>query len=217
MHTSDHERIALVAATKYTFLADSLPRYLVLSALAGVYVGFGIALIFSLGGPLAAAGSPLVKLVMGVSFGIALTLVIFAGSELFTGNNMTGVIGGLSHRLTWAQVVQLNVWSWVGNLVGSLALAWLVVQSGVLSKGPQADLIETVAAIKMSLPAWELFLRGILCNWLVCLAVSTSGRTANDAAKIMLIFWVPVRLHQHRLRTQRRQPVAPWHGAVSAP
>jgi nitrite transporter NirC len=189
MHTSDHERIALVAATKYTFLADSLPRYLVLSALAGVYVGFGIALIFSLGGPLAAAGSPLVKLVMGVSFGIALTLVIFAGSELFTGNNMTGVISGLSRRLTWAQVVQLNVWSWVGNLVGSLALAWLVVQSGVLSKGPQADLIETVAAIKMSLPAWELFLRGILCNWLVCLAVWTSGRTANDAAKIMLIFW----------------------------
>ena len=43
--------------------------------------------------------------------------------------------------------------------------------------------------MKMSLPAWELFLRGLLCNWLVCLAVWTSGRTTNDAAKIMLIFW----------------------------
>ena len=189
MHTTDHERIASVAAKKNRFLEASLPRYLVLSALAGVYVGFGIALIFSLGGPLAAAGSPMVKLVMGVSFGIALTLVIFAGSELFTGNNMTGVIGGLSRSLTWVQVTQLNVWSWVGNLVGSLALAWLVVQSGVLSKGPQADLIGKVAATKMSLPAWELFLRGILCNWLVCLAVWTSGRTTNDVAKIMLIFW----------------------------
>jgi nitrite transporter NirC len=161
----------------------------VLSALAGVYVGFGIALIFSIGGPLATAGSPIVKLVMGVSFGIALTLVIFAGSELFTGNNMTGVIGGLSRSLTWAQVAQLNVWSWVGNLVGSLVLAWLVVESGVLSKGPQAELVGNVAAMKMSLPAWELFLRGLLCNWLVCLAVWTSGRTTNDAAKIMLIFW----------------------------
>jgi len=189
MHSLDNERIALVAAKKYTFLDDSLPRYLVLSALAGVYLGFGIALIFSLGGPLAAAGSPLVKLVMGVSFGIALTLVLFAGAELFTGNNMTGVIGGLSRSLTWAQVVQLNGWSWVGNLLGSLALAWLVVQSGVLSQGPQADLIEKVAAMKMSLPAWELFLRGLLCNWLVCLALWTSGRTTNDAAKIMLIFW----------------------------
>ena len=189
MHTADHERIASLAAKKHRFLEASLPRYLVLSALAGVYVGFGIALIFSLGGPLAATGSPMVKLVMGVSFGIALTLVIFAGSELFTGNNMAGAIGGLSRSLTWGQVAQLNVWSWVGNLVGSLALAWLVVQSGVLSKGPQADLIGNVAATKMSLPAWELFLRGILCNWLVCLAVWTSGRTTNDAAKIMLIFW----------------------------
>jgi nitrite transporter NirC len=189
MHTTDHERIAAVAAKKTQLLETSIPRYLVLSAFAGVYVGFGIALIFSLGGPLAAAGSPMVKLVMGVSFGIALTLVIFAGSELFTGNNMTGVIGGLSRSLTWAQVVQLNVWSWVGNLVGSLALAWLVVQAGVLSKSPQADLIGTVAAMKMSLPAWELFFRGLLCNWLVCLAVWTSGRTTNDMAKIMLIFW----------------------------
>jgi nitrite transporter NirC len=189
MYATDHERVALSAEKKYRFLELSLPRYLVLSALAGVYVGFGIALIFSIGGPLATAGSPIVKLVMGVSFGIALTLVIFAGSELFTGNNMTGVIGGLSRSLTWGQVAQLNVWSWVGNLIGSLALAWLVVESGVLSKGPQAELVGNVAAMKMSLPAWELFLRGLLCNWLVCLAVWTSGRTTNDAAKIMLIFW----------------------------
>ena len=189
MYTTDHERIASLAAKKHRFLEVSLSRYLILAALAGVYVGFGIALIFSVGGPLAAVGSPMVKLVMGVSFGIALTLVIFAGSELFTGNNMTGVIGGLSRSLTWGQVMQLNVWSWFGNLVGSLVLAWLVVQSGVLSKGPQADLIGNVAATKMSLPAWELFLRGLLCNWLVCLAVWTSGRTTNDAAKIMLIFW----------------------------
>jgi nitrite transporter NirC len=123
MYTTDHERIASLAAKKHRFLEVSLSRYLILAALAGVYVGFGIALIFSVGGPLAAVGSPMVKLVMGVSFGIALTLVIFAGSELFTGNNMTGVIGGLSRSLTWGQVVQLNVWSWFGNLVGSLVLA----------------------------------------------------------------------------------------------
>ncbi len=189
MYTTDLSRIASLVATKYRFLEVSLSRYLILSALAGVYVGFGIALIFSVGGPLAAVGSPVLKLVMGISFGVALTLVIFAGSELFTGNNMTGAIGGLSRSLTWSQVVQLNAWSWFGNLVGSLALAWLVVQSGVLSAGPQAELIGNVAAMKMSLPAWELFIRGLLCNWLVCLAVWTSGRTTSDTAKIMLIFW----------------------------
>jgi nitrite transporter NirC len=85
--------------------------------------------------------------------------------------------------------VQFNLWSWVGNLVGSLALAWLVVESGVFPKGPTADFIGKVATMKMSLPAWELFLRGILCNWLICLAVWMTGRTSSDAAKIMLIFW----------------------------
>ncbi|HSN04653.1 MAG TPA: formate/nitrite transporter family protein [Nitrospira sp.] len=189
MHLADHERIAGLAKKKFGFLDRSLSGYLLLSVMAGVYLGFGIALIFSLGGPLMAAGSPVVKLVMGASFGIALTLVIFAGSELFTGNNMIGAIGGLSRSVTWSQVVQFNVWSWVGNLIGSLALAWLVVESGVFAKGPTAEFIGKVAATKMSLPAWELFIRGILCNWLICLAVWMSGRTSNDAAKIMLIFW----------------------------
>lgn len=189
MHHADHERIAGVAKKKIGFLDTSLGGYLVLSAMAGIYVGFGIALIFSLGGPLAAAGSPVVKLVMGAAFGIALTLVIFAGSELFTGNNMVGVIGGLSRSVSWGQVLQMNFWSWLGNLIGSLALAWLVVQSGVFAKGPAADLIQKVAGVKMSLGPWELFVRGILCNWLICLAVWMAGRTTNDAAKIMLIFW----------------------------
>lgn len=189
MHTADHERIAAVATKKWSFCEQSPGGYLILSALAGIYLGFGIALIFSIGGPLAAAGSPLVKLIMGASFGIALTLVIFAGSELFTGNNLVGVIAGLSKSISWAQVVQLNAWSWLGNLAGSLGLAWLVIQSGVFAKGPTTELIEKVAAVKMSLPAWELFVRGILCNWLICLAVWMAGRTSNDTAKILLIFW----------------------------
>lgn len=189
MHHADHERIAGVAKRKVGFLDTSLSGYLVLSAMAGIYLGFGIALIFSLGAPLAAVGSPVVKLVMGASFGIALTLVIFAGSELFTGNNMIGAIGGLSRSVTWGQVFQLNFWSWLGNLIGSLALAWLVVESGVFAKGPTAEMIQKVAGVKMSLGPWELFVRGILCNWLICLAVWTAGRTTNDAAKIMLIFW----------------------------
>lgn len=189
MHTTDHERIGGIAVKKWAFLERSLSGYLILSAFAGIYLGFGIALIFSLGGPLAADGSPILKLVMGASFGIALTLVIFAGSELFTGNNMVGVIGGLTRSLTWGQVIQLNFWSWVGNLAGSLLLAWMVVESGVFAKGPTAELIGKVAAVKMSLPAWELFVRGILCNWLICLAVWMTGRTSSDTAKILLIFW----------------------------
>ena len=55
--------------------------------------------------------------------------------------------------------------------------------------GHAAMLVQTVGTLKMNLPAWELFIRGVLCNWLVCLAVWTSARATGDAAKILLIFW----------------------------
>src|SRR6185369_11944135 len=71
------EAVAAAADKKFQLLSGSIPRYLILSALAGAYVGLGIALIFAIGAPLAAAQSPFVKVVMGASFGIALTLVIF--------------------------------------------------------------------------------------------------------------------------------------------
>lgn len=189
MPGDDITRVAGQARAKWRMLEASLSRYLLLSSMAGIYVGFGIALIFSLGGPLAGAGSPWLKPVMGAAFGIALTLVIFAGSELFTGNNMVGTVGGLSGSVTWPQAIQLNVVSWAGNLLGSLGLAWLVVHAGVFANGEAAQLISTVASAKMAAPAWELFLRGVLCNWLICLAVWTAGRTTSETAKLLLIFW----------------------------
>ena len=75
-----------VAATKRAFLRENPLGYFIASMLAGVYVGLGIILIFAVGAPLAQTGHPALKLIMGTSFGIALTLVVFAGAELYTGN-----------------------------------------------------------------------------------------------------------------------------------
>ncbi len=189
MYMEDLKRMAEVSRKKVEYLLNAPGGYFLLSALAGIYLGLGICLILSVGAPFAAEGSAALKLVMGVSFGVALTLVIFAGSELFTGNNMVCTIGALARAITWKHVAWIFVWSFIGNLVGSLAVAWLIVQSGVMAKAPQMDLLMKVAAMKMSAPAVELFIRGILCNLLVCLAVWMAARTKNEAAKIMLIFW----------------------------
>jgi nitrite transporter NirC len=183
------EAVAAVADKKLQLLSGSIPRYLILSALAGAYVGLGIALIFAIGAPVAAAQSPFVKVVMGASFGVALTLVIFAGSELFTGNAMVMTVGALTGRAGWMQLASLWGWSYLGNLVGSLILALLVAQSGALGADPQRAFVETVATGKMSLSFEAAFVRGILANWLVCLAVWCSMRTTNDVAKLGLIFW----------------------------
>ncbi len=189
MYKVDIEPMVEMAKKKVGYLRTNPMGYLILSAMAGIYLGFGICLIFSVGAPFWAEGSAGFKLVMGVSFGIALTLVIFAGSELFTGNNMVCAFGALAKAITIKHVGLIFVWSFVGNRAGSLGWAWLVAQSGVVGQAPQSDLLLKVASLKMNLPMWELFLRGILCNWLVCLAVWTAARTTNDAAKIMLIFW----------------------------
>ncbi len=189
MYTADIERMVHMAVNKVSYQKRSPIGYVLLSALAGIYLGFGICLIFSVGAPFWAEGSVGFKMVMGVSFGIALTLVIFAGSELFTGNNMVCGIGAFAKAITPKSMGLIFFWSLVGNLLGSLGIAWLITQSGVVGKAPQSDLLLKVAALKMHLPAWELFVRGILCNWLVCLAVWTAAKTTNDVAKLILIFW----------------------------
>ena len=180
---------AAAAEKKLESLNSSIMRYLVLSMLAGIYVGFGIVLIFSIGGPLKAIGDVGLKALMGASFGVALTLVIFAGSELFTGNNMIMTIGSLTGKVSWFNTLKLWTVCFIGNLLGSLLFAYLISKSGVLCSGAGQAFITKVAIGKGSGDFMQLFIKGIFCNMLVCLAVWTSARAKDDTAKILLIFW----------------------------
>lgn len=187
MYLESVEIISTAAKLKIEYLKRSILSYITSSILAGTYIGIGVVLIFSVGAPLAAEGSIFLRPLMGVSFGIALTLVVFAGAELFTGNNMFMTIGLLKKEVSAAEVLKVWMFSWIGNFVGSLLLAYLVVVSGAIPHA--ANFIEKVSIAKMTMPALQLFLRGILCNWLVCLALWTSSRAKSDTAKCILIFW----------------------------
>ncbi len=182
------------AAQKVVFFKKSVVRFFLLSLLAGVYVGLGIILIFSIGAPLAAAGSPAQGALMGASFAVALILVIFAGTELFTGNNMILTFGGLTKKSSWLDVIKLWIVCYAGNLAGGLALSGLVVGAGMFASttvdGQESiAFITRVAEAKGTAPILSLFIKGILCNLLVCLAIWTQSRTKNDMAKLTLIFW----------------------------
>lgn len=181
--------VAQAAATKAASLRKNPAGYVVLSMMAGMYVGFGIILIFAIGAPFAAASSPWTKMVMGTSFGIALSLVIMAGSELFTGNVMVMTVGALKRAASVPDVAGIWVISFLGNLGGSLLLAWLVAESGALGAAPQLGFIQKTVETKMSLPASELFFRAMLCNWLVCLAVWCAMRATSEAGKLIMVFW----------------------------
>jgi len=189
MFHDDIQNLSDQAEKKIEYMRKSPFGYFLLSALAGIYLGFGIVLIFSVGGPIAeSAAAPFLKLVMGASFGIALSLVIFAGSELFTGNNMVFAVGKLTKKVGVTPILVLFGLCFLGNLAGSAFLAWLVKEGGSLAPASQV-LVLKVAALKMNLGAKELFLRGILCNWLVCLAVWIALRTRSETAKLVMIFW----------------------------
>ncbi len=181
------DQLAGVAAAKSAFLKRTPLGFWISAMMAGAYVGLGIILVFSIGSD---ADPAYRALIMGASFGIALTLVVFAGSDLFTGHTMFMSLGVLRGRVTLSELGACWTTSWLGNLAGSAVLAGLFVAGGgggmLHSK---SGYIMAVATAKMTAPALSLFARAILCNWLVCLALWMAARMQSDAAKCIAIFW----------------------------
>ncbi len=186
MYTDTINHFAKVAKMKAELLKNNPLSFYIGALMAGAYLGMGIVLVFTLGGLL----DPAVRiLVMGASFGIALTLIIFAGAELFTGHTMYMTIGWLQGTVTKNDLFKAFGASWVGNLAGALIFGVMVAIGQGALFNESADLLNTVVSAKMNKGPIQLFFLGILCNWLVCLAIWTSARTENDAAKCILIFW----------------------------
>ena len=186
MFRNDLEKNAQTAINKSSMLKRDPLGYFVLSMLAGAFIGIGVLLAFTIGGQL--NGQPYCKVVMGLSFGVALSLVVMAGGELFTGNNMVMAIGAFSKKVSWGEVIKLWIICWLGNLVGAVILAVIYHLTG-LDAGDTGAFMDAGAFAKMSAGAVPLIARGILCNFLVCLAVWSAGRATSDAGKLIMIFW----------------------------
>ncbi|TCZ64879.1 formate/nitrite transporter family protein [Roseicella aquatilis] len=181
------EKYARLATEKRQAVRESPCRFLVSAMMAGAYIGLAIILIYTLG---TEAAPEYRHLIMGVSFGIGLTLVVFAGSELFTGQTMYMTIGLISGRTSLDDLVRVWSVSWLGNFGGAVLVALLFTAGGggpLLFAGN--DYLFEVATAKMNAPVSALIARAILCNWLVCLALWTSSRMSGDAAKCIAIFW----------------------------
>ena len=177
-----------MAVSKINLLNSSKARYFTVTMMAGFFVGLGVILIYTIGGILGPSGFAGTKIVMGMAFGIALSLVLMAGADLFTGNNMIMTIGTLMKKTTGYDTLKVWTFSYIGNFAGSILVALLFFYSG-LASGATADFITTAASSKMNTPFMELFVRGILCNILVCLAAWCSVKLKDETAKLIMIFW----------------------------
>jgi len=189
MYTETVQALGDAAAAKLTAQRRSLLSHLIRSMMAGMYVGAAIALIFTVGGTLSKESPGAVRLVMGVCFGGALTIVIFAGSELFTGSNLVLTLGVLTKKASLGDLASNWVWTWIGNLLGSMLLALVVIRSGVFDTDPVKGFVLGLVEKKMNIPPEQLIWRAVLANWLVCLGVWMAARIKSETARVLMIWW----------------------------
>jgi formate/nitrite transporter len=179
------ERVQQVCVIKARMPALTM---LLLAVLAGAFIGLG-ALYFTLVISDHGLGFAAGRVLGGVCFSLGLLLVVVAGAELFTGNNLLAMAwaeGCLSTR----DVLRDWLIVGIGNCIGAGALAVLVFLSGhaALNQGEIARTAVQIAAAKCALPFWEAFFRGVLCNVLVCMAIwmAMAGRSVIDKAVAIL-------------------------------
>jgi len=165
-----------------------ISQMLFLGFLAGAYIGFGGFLYTIVTQDLSQyVGLGLSKLVGGASFTVGLMLVIIAGGELFTGNCLIP-IGALAGCVTLKEILKNWVVVYFANLIGSLFLAYLIYRTGLAGDAVGSNALK-IASGKMSLPFGTAFFRGILCNWLVVLAVWMAMAAEDIVSKIFAIFF----------------------------
>lgn len=181
---------AQAAAARHKVELSATPGlFLVRTMLAGAYIGIGVLIMATAGGPLAVAGSPFTPLVQGLVFGVALTVVLVAGAELATSAMMILTQGALRGVIAWGRAGVTLIACLVGNLVGAMLFAFLVHVSGVLAPGtPGGSVLAAMVEHKAHETSVQLVVRGILCNLLVCLAVWCAARLRSEGARIAVVF-----------------------------
>jgi formate/nitrite transporter len=165
-----------------------------LGILAGAYIGFGAHLATTVAtGTWASWGMQ--KLAVGAAFSVGLMLVVVAGAELFTGNNLM-TVALCSRRIGLAGLLRNWGIVYAGNLVGSVTLAVIVAKGSALLAGQVGGTAITIAASKVSGAPIDgtnhnvaFFFRGIGCNWLVCLAVVMAMASESVGGKLLAIFF----------------------------
>ncbi|MBO3083409.1 formate/nitrite transporter family protein [Cellulomonas fengjieae] len=162
---------------------------LVRTMLGGAYIGIGVLIMATAGGPLVVAGSPFAPLVQGLVFGVALTVVLVAGAELATSAMMILTQGALRGTVGWSRAGLTLLACMAGNLVGAMLFAFLVHVSGVLAPGTAGGtVLAGMVEHKAHETSLQLLVRGILCNLLVCLAVWSAARLRSEGARIAVVF-----------------------------
>lgn len=169
----------------------SVVKLLILGFFAGAYISFGAAIATLVGHDAAKyVGVGIAKLLFGGVFSIGLMLVVIAGAELFTGNNLM-LMSVLDKKVSFRKMI--GKWSlvFVANFAGAILIALLYYYTNLWKTQDMAAGLSAlkIANAKVNLTFMEALTRGILCNWLVCLAVWMAIASREVAGKIAAILF----------------------------
>jgi len=164
--------------------------------LAGVMLSFGglFDMIISGGSPALSISNPgIVKVLGGFVFPVGLVMIVLQGFELLTSNLMTFPMAVIKGAIPWWGIPVNWTIVFFGNLVGSLFFAAIFSKyDGLLVVDPYASYIRTFAVSKAITPGWyQILIRGIGCNWLVCVAV-WQGAGAKETYSKVIAIWFPI-------------------------
>ncbi len=178
--------------TGTTKAALSWDKALVAGFLAGAYIAFaGLLAIVASAGMDPKLWGGVQTLVTGGVFALGLVLVVIAGSELLTGNMALVPLAALDRKVTIGRLSFNFLWVLIGNLLGSLFVAYfLAKETGVVTaEAPLARLAAIATAKGHTETDWQIFLRALGCNWLVCLAVWMALAAEDVGGKVLAIFF----------------------------
>lgn len=188
MYSEEIEVVSKSAQKKVNMINEKWGKYALSCMLGGLYVCFGIILAYSLGGVFYDAHSHYGKIVIGLTFGIALTLITFGGADLFTSNTLVMSVGAIKKKTSWKDYLKIVPTCWIFNFVGTIIGSLAFVYAGVMNESNSAYIVK-IAESKLNLTIPELLIRGILCNLLICLATWLSYKMKNEVAKIIMMVW----------------------------
>ncbi len=195
----------------------TVSEMLVLGIFAGAFIGFGAQGAITIGQSLSAIDAGMQKFAFAAAFPVGLMLVVLCGAELFTGNNLM-TLGCFSCRYKWSDIFRNWFFVYAANFIGSVLLALLVANSGLMAQGtPAAELAVSIASKKVEIAFVPAIIRGILCNVIVVLAVWMATGARDVIGKIFAC-WFPIMLfvlsgYEHSVANMYFIPVGMFVGA----
>jgi formate/nitrite transporter len=188
-----YDTIELISAVGVKKSKERIDHTIIKSILAGIFLSFSGLFLLTVGGggaPIDQTLGPGVhKMIQASVFPIGLILIVITGADLFTGNTMTLVVSTLHRKTTLLHLIISWIISFFGNLVGCLFFEYIFVYyAGLLATDPYRSFTVKFAEAKGNIGWHQIFLRGIVGNWLVCLALWLGTSARELSSKIIGIF-----------------------------